>query len=485
VVVYLYHSRLIRNSRYYKNEHLHEAPTMRLGSSLAVLALVANASESAFVNGFSMTNRSKKSSLTIRFRAIHSFHESEVSSLNRPGDGLRIFIRLHAQSSGKDGRNTRRINDNIIDAVVEEKTAGLSINEDDESSVTRRRKRDFFRKALKDIASLSLVDYKWRSELFKRNEADRMEEEFMARMMGEDAAYARPMDADDGRRGPLGNAERSAVKWLTSVIEEEGKRAKRIAESDGELIRPKDLSPSNEAGPLSELEKRAIQFLGEISDSEVERVRSGTVRPKDMAIRGPLGEAEARAVLVLEKIIESEKYRMDQSRRRGETVRPIDVAGPLGEFEKYVGDIIRSEMQRVKDRDNNEGKLVRPKDASMKSALGEVEKKAAEDWDLLRKEENERLASLRKFLANKRPMETEKDSPLGITEAFTVGLLRGPRLVGKVVERVKELLSSEELDDGEKDFLQKSLPASSDTDSEQNKTSSSEQRRNGDDIPRP
>ncbi len=30
-----------------------------------------------------------------------------------------------------------------------------------------------------------------------------MEEEFMARMMGEDAAYARPMDADEGRRGPL------------------------------------------------------------------------------------------------------------------------------------------------------------------------------------------------------------------------------------------------------------------------------------------
>ncbi len=282
-----------------------------------------------------------------------------------------------------------------------------------------------------------------------------------------------------------GNAERSAVKWLTSVIEEEGKRAKRIAESDGELIRPKDLSPSDEAGPLSELERRALQFLSEITDSEVERVRSGTVRPKDMAIRGPLGEAEARAVLVLEKIIESEKYRMDQSRKRGETVRPIDVAGPLGEFEKYVGDIIRSERQRAKDRDKNEGKLVRPKDASMKSALGDVEKKASDDWDLLRKEENERLASLRKFLANKRPMEAEKDSPLGITEAFTVGLLRGPRLLGKVVERVKELLSSAELDDGDRDFLQKGLPASSETDSEQNETMSSEQWRDGDDMPRP
>ena len=53
------------------------------------------------------------------------------------------------------------------------------------------------------MASLSLVDYKWRSALFKKNEADRMEEEWMAAMMGEDASYARPMDADDERRGPL------------------------------------------------------------------------------------------------------------------------------------------------------------------------------------------------------------------------------------------------------------------------------------------
>ena len=74
---------------------------------------------------------------------------------------------------------------------------------------------------------------------------------------------------------PIPNAERSAVKWLMDVIEEEGKRAKRIAESDGELVRPKD---NEEGGPLSDLERRAIQFLSGISDSEVERVRSGTIR---------------------------------------------------------------------------------------------------------------------------------------------------------------------------------------------------------------
>ena len=282
----------------------------------------------------------------------------------------------------------------------------------------------------------------------------------MARMMGEDPSYARPMDADDERRGPLGQAEKSAVRWLTDVIEEEGKRARLIAESDGELIRPKD---NDEGGPLSELERRAIQFLSEITDSEVERVKAGTFRPKDSQNPGPLGEAEARAVLALDRIIESEKFRMDQSRRRGgEAVRPIDVPGPLGEFERYVGDIIRAERQRVKDREANEGKLVRPKDASIKSGLSEVERKASDDWELLKKEEKERLFSLRRFLDERRPMEMDKDSPLGVTEAFTVGLLRGPVMLARVVDRVKELLSSEDLDEEDKEALQKSLPASSD-----------------------
>ena len=67
----------------------------------------------------------------------------------------------------------------------------------------RGRKRDVFKQALRNLASLSLVDYKWRSALFKKNEADRMEEEWMARMMGKDPAYARPMDANDEVRGPL------------------------------------------------------------------------------------------------------------------------------------------------------------------------------------------------------------------------------------------------------------------------------------------
>ena len=252
------------------------------------------------------------------------------------------------------------------------------------------------------------------------------------------------------------------MQWLTSVIEEEGKRARLIADSDGELIRPKD---NAEGGPLSELERKAIQFLSEITDSEVERVRSGTIRPKDMENPGPLGDAEAKATLALDRIIESEKVRMDQSRRMGgEAVRPIDVPGPLGEFERYVGDIIRAERQRVKDREANEGKLVRPMAGSMKSGLGEIERKAVEDLELLKKEEKERLFSLRRFLDERRPMEADKDSPLGVTEAFTVGLLRGPTMVKAVFGRVKELLASEGLESDDEEVLQTSLPESKSVD---------------------
>lgn len=239
---------------------------------------------------------------------------------------------------------------------------------------------------------------------------------------------------------------------LTRVIEEEGERARLIASSEGELVRPKDLPTT---GPLSELERRALQFLDEITDSEVERVRSGTLRPKDMKSRGPLGEAEAKAVLALDRIVESEKIRMERSQLMGDTVRPIDVPGPLGELEKYVGDIIRAERQRVKDREKNDGKLVRPKDASMRSGLGDVERKAVEDWEKLATEEKERLVSFKRFLEERRPADVLPSSPLGILESFVVKLINGPRLVGKTLARVQELLSSSTFDEKENAILQR------------------------------
>jgi hypothetical protein len=53
------------------------------------------------------------------------------------------------------------------------------------------------------LAELSLKDYDWRSSMFKSEEADRKVEESLARMMGDEPAYVRPMDATEEKIGPL------------------------------------------------------------------------------------------------------------------------------------------------------------------------------------------------------------------------------------------------------------------------------------------
>jgi len=359
--------------------------------------------------------------------------------------------------------------DDIIDVVIEksadennvdlEEASGGSLVQSNDDGESRTRKRDYLGNALRKLASLSLEDYKWRSSVFKKNEADRRVEESLARMMGEAPAYVRPMDAGDQKLGPLGKAEKETVEWLSKVIEEEGKRAKRIANStDGILVRPMDLD--RDGGPLADLEKQAVAFVQRIVDSEKERGRSGISRPKDMneKDRGPLGNAETSVVTVLKNIKESEVLRAQQSKiRGGEIVRPIDVPGVLGEFERNVMEVIRAEKQRAKDKEMNDGKSVRPKDASVTGPFGEAERRATAALDLVRAEEAERLKNVRRTLAEKRPMESDRDSILGVTEAVTVGLLRGPELFKSVVSRVKELLQSKELEEEDLEVIREQL----------------------------
>jgi len=57
--------------------------------------------------------------------------------------------------------------------------------------------------SLMRLAELSLKDYDWRSSVFKSKEADRKVEESLARMMGDEPIYVRPMDASEGKIGPL------------------------------------------------------------------------------------------------------------------------------------------------------------------------------------------------------------------------------------------------------------------------------------------
>lgn len=169
--------------------------------------------------------------------------------------------------------------------------------------------------------------------------------------------------------------------------------------------------------------------------------------------RGPLGNAEARAMTTIKEFSDSERMRAAQSRLRGgKIVRPIDVPGPLGEFEKAILDIVTAERERARERLMS-GKIVRPKDSRLSSPLGNAERDAVATVDKIRKEEEERLRNIRKSLEENRPMEKSRNTPLGILESVSVGLLRGPDLVMKVIDRVSELLSSEKLDESDQKLL--------------------------------
>jgi len=230
---------------------------------------------------------------------------------------------------------------------------------------------------------------------------------------------------------------------------------------------------------LADLERNAVEFFNKIVDSEKARANTGTLRPKDLdaSMRGPLGEAEATLVAALKQISESEKIRAAQTKvRGGEVVRPIDVPGPLGEAERVVLEFVLAERQRARDRELNGGKVVRPMASSETSPMGKAERRAVEALGRLKEEERERLQNLLRLLADRRPMEADRDSPLGVTERIAVSVLRGPMLLGKVVDRVKELLQSEKLDENDEKILR--LAASKSTEEEDKSNDSKEETSN-------
>jgi len=304
---------------------------------------------------------------------------------------------------------------------------------------------DMLRNTLRQLARLSLEDYEWRSGIFKSNEADRMVEESIARMRGEDPTYVRPMDAPEDGIGPLGRWERSAVQWLSGVMEEEGRRAQKIVNLDGMMVRPIEaITVDGKLGPLGMIEKAVVDFLQSIRSSERERLRTNTLRPKDLqgVDKGPLGRMEEEAVRILDEISKSEILRaeMRKSRPDGGIIRPIDVPGPLGEFEMKVSELFQAEQLRSKERDRNDGQIVRPKDAKVRGPLGEAELQAYETIKQLNLEEMERLRNIQRALEEKRPMDVDESSFWGVVERFLVGITRAPQMLLSVIGRVKELL---------------------------------------------
>jgi hypothetical protein len=221
-------------------------------------------------------------------------------------------------------------------------------------------------------------------------------------------------------------------------------------------VRPKDApTPDGELGPLGFMEKEFVDFINTIRSSENERARTNTLRPKDLNEdkRGPFGKAELIAVSAIREILDAERIRMEQSRLRGgAVVRPIDVPGPLGNFEMAVLDVVSAEQQR-KLEGEGAGFSIRPMKASVKGPLGELEQQAVAAVQRLTNEEKERLRNIQRFLDDNRPMEKDRLSILGIFEAIIVGILRAPMMLMELISRVSELLRSEVLSEDDDAIL--------------------------------
>lgn len=304
------------------------------------------------------------------------------------------------------------------------------------------------------LAKLSLQDYEWRVGFFKDREADRKVEESLARMMGDEASYVRPMDASEKTIGPLGLWEKESVEWLQQVIDEEGRRAREIVRLGGISVRPMEASAGpgaiDQLGPLGVIEKRVVDFLESIQRSERERTKSKVLRPKDLEAskRGPLGEAELRASEAIREILNSERTRMEQSKMRDGIVRPIDIPGPLGELEMAVLDVVKAEEDRKLQTAENAGAvLVRPMEARNKGPLGELEEQATEAVKRLTDEERQRVRNIQRYLDENRPMQQAQPSALGMLETIVVGIVRAPILLFQILSRVKDLLESETIDE--------------------------------------
>lgn len=241
------------------------------------------------------------------------------------------------------------------------------------------------------------------------------------------------------------------------MIEEEARRAKKIVRLGGMMVRPiESASVDGELGPLGMVEQQFVDFLDNIRKSERERSRTNTLRPKDMeeSQRGPLGEAELKAVAAVKEILDSEKLRAEQSKMRDQVVRPIDIPGPLGDFEMAVLEVVNAEKQRAVEKEEYQ-RIIRPKDSKVKGPLGELEQQAVEAVKRLTDEEKERLRNIQRFLDEKRPMEQDKTSVLGIVETVAVGIVRAPILLFQIFARVKELLDSERLAEADAELIRR------------------------------
>lgn len=141
--------------------------------------------------------------LLLSERSDAAFQQQIVSG---PSSGIQVQLRTrrrnHRNSNDVaiDSQSLPSHNNNlhtILNAEKQQDSDSLSFETDEDL------KQEIKNEGLLRLAELSLKDYQWRSSKFKTDEADRQVEESLARMMGEEAAYVRPMDASEEKIGPL------------------------------------------------------------------------------------------------------------------------------------------------------------------------------------------------------------------------------------------------------------------------------------------
>lgn len=215
---------------------------------------------------------------------------------------------------------------------------------------------------------------------------------------------------------------RRVQELALALLDEEEYRATQIVSRGGSTVRPSD-APEDVRGPLAKAEGDAVRALKDWHSI----VSLWLVRVIETF------DEEVRAV------VESETIRAKAVAETGVSVRPLDAPpSALGNLEAFLVALVTEEKARA-----STGTL-RPVEnsAGARGPLAAAEKRAADLLDTLLAYESKRLEALRE--SGLRPMETAPQSPLGIVEGATVGVVRAPILLSALVSRVRQLLIEEE-----------------------------------------
>lgn len=271
------------------------------------------------------------------------------------------------------------------------------------------------------LAKLSLEDAKWRRTV-------------------ERSTRQVIFEGDEGAVAVL----RGLSRFGLALLDEEEFRAERIVESNGDAVRPRE-APLDVRGPLGEAELRLTQALAGHEGNALALLWKW------------LAAVYAQIALEWSGIVQSERTRTELTagdrERQGDTARrtrPLDAPpSPLGTFELFADSLLREERARAKRVVESPTTLLsRPSEAPFRDRgpLAEMERRVESLLVVFSSYERRRFQVL-KQQEGVRPMETEPDGLLGRAESATVGIYRAPIMFVALVERIKQIIAFELIDD--------------------------------------